>query len=87
MSAESSPSSEDFYVFSTTATEDPSNLELYVEDKLITIVIDSGASCNLMSEEMFKYVTEGKVNLSKCDKRVYAYASKKPLHLKGKCTL
>ena len=48
MIAKSSPSSEDFYVFSTTATEDPSNLELYVEYKLITIVIDSGASCNLM---------------------------------------
>ena len=50
--AQTSSSTEDFYVFSTTPTENPSNIELYIEDKPINVVIDSGASCNLMSEEV-----------------------------------
>ena len=47
MSTESSPPSEDFYMFSTTTTENPSNLELYVEDKLTSIVTKSNYTYNL----------------------------------------
>ena len=80
MSTESSPPSEDFYMFCTTTTENPSNLKLYVEDKLTSIVIDSDTSCYLMSE-VFKYVTDGKVNLSKCDKKKCM-----PMHLRNRST-
>ena len=58
-------------------------MELMIEDKLVNVVIDSGASCNLMSEEMFNVVTGGNARLLECNKRVYAYASVEPLQLKG----
>lgn len=48
------------------AESSPSRL---VEDKPIGIVIDSGGSCNLMSAEVFKDVTEEKVS-NLCYKKV-----------------
>lgn len=55
-----------------------------IEDKLVNVVIDPGASCNLMSEETFNFVAGGNDRLLECNKRVYAYASVEPLQLKGK---
>ena len=79
--------SDDFYMFSAGATDEENTLELTIEDKLINTVIDSGASCNLMSEEVCNFVTGGRVKLLECTKKVYAYASVEPLQLKGKCIL
>ena len=83
-SADERVNSDDFYVFSTGSTDGENTMELMIEDKLVNIVIDSGASCNLMSEEMFNFVSGGKARLLDCNKRVYAYASVQPLQLKGK---
>ena len=47
-------------------------------------VIDSGATCSLMSEQVFDKVSEGKLELLKTDRKVYAYASQEPLKLSGK---
>lgn len=55
-----------------------------IEDKLVNVFIDSGASCNLMSEETFNFVAGGNARLLECNKRVYAYATVEPLQLKGK---
>ena len=58
-----------------------------IEDKLVNVVIDSGASCNLMSEETFNFVAGGgggKALFFEFKKRVYAYSSVEPLQLKGK---
>ena len=41
----------DFYVFSAGATNEENTLELIIEYKLINTVIDSGASCKIMSAE------------------------------------
>ena len=76
-------SSDDFYVFNAGSTDGQNTMELMIEDKLVNVVIDSGASCNLMSEEMFNVVTGGNARLLECNKRVYAYASVEPLQLKG----
>ena len=76
--------SDDFYVFNAGTTDRQNTVELMIEDKVVNIVIDSGASCNLMSEEMFHFVTGGNTRLLECNKRVYAYASVEPLQLKGK---
>ena len=76
--------SNDFYVFNTGNTAGQNTLELIIEDKTINVVIDSGASCNLMSEKTFNFVTGGSARLLECDKKVYAYASVEPLQLKGK---
>ena len=51
------------------------------------VIVDSGASCNLMSEEVFDLVTGGSVKLLECNKRVFAYASVEPLQLNGKGSL
>ena len=85
--AEDDADSDDFYVFSAGATDEENTLKLINEDKLINSVIDSGASCNLMSEEELNFVTGGRVEVLECTKNVYAYASVEPLQLIGKCIL
>lgn len=85
--AEDDADSDDFYVFRAGATDEENTLKLINEDKLINTVIDSGASCNLLSEEEFNFVTGGRVEVLECTKKVYAYASVEPLQLIGKCIL
>ena len=34
-------------------------MELVIEDKLVNVAIDSGASCNSISEEKFNFVAGG----------------------------
>ena len=87
MTIGSSANEDDFYVFYTGEADDQNTLKLEIEDKTINVIIDSGASCNLMSEEVFNLVTGGNGNLVECNKRVFAYASQEPLQLKGKCNL
>ena len=53
----SSANEDDFYVFYTGEADDQNTLKLEIEDKTINVIIDSGASCNLMSEEVFNLVT------------------------------
>ena len=55
--------------------------------KKVNVVVDSGASCNLMSEHVFHSLTGGKVFLAGCDKNVYAYTHPQPLEHKGSCML
>ena len=83
-SDENCVSNDDFYVFNTRSTDGPNTIELLIEDKHVNTVIDSGASYNLMSKEMFNFVTGGNARLLECNKRVYAYASVELLQLKGK---
>ena len=59
-------------------------MELLYDDKLVNLVVDSGASCNLTSEEIFNFITEGNARLLECNNRVHACASVGPLQLKGK---
>ena len=60
---------------------------MLIADKSVKVVVDSGASCNLMSEDVFVYVTGGRVSLSETSKKVFTYASAEPLSLKRKCNL
>lgn len=53
--------SDDFYLFSAGATDEENTLELIIEEKLIDTVIDSGASCSSIPEEVFNFVTGGRV--------------------------
>ena len=59
-------------------------MELLYDDKLVNLVVDSGASCNLTSEEIFNFITEGNARLLECNKRIYTCTSVEPLQLKGK---
>ena len=76
---EESDASEDdgYYVFSTSDGES-NTLPLMIENEHVNVIIDSGATCNLMSEQVFDKVSKGKLELSKTDRKVYAYASQEP---------
>ena len=76
-----------FYVFTTSSSEGLETLELCINDKIVNVIVDSGASCNLMSERVFHSLTGGKAPLAGCNKHVYAYTHSKPLGLKGSCML
>ena len=76
-----------FYVFTVSTNEALERLELRINDKIIDVIVDSGASCNLMSEHVFHSLTGGKAPLGGCDKHVYAYTHPQPLELKGSCML
>ena len=57
MNAGSSANSDNFYVFYTGDAVDRNSLKLQIEDKMKNVIVDSGASRNLMSEEVFDLVT------------------------------
>ena len=63
MTGDTSPenrlSSDDFNVFNARSTDGQNTMELAIEDKLVNVVIHSGASCHLMSEETFNFVAGG----------------------------
>ena len=85
---EGSEVSEDdgYYVFS--ASDGESNtLPLMIESEPVNVIIDSGATCNLMSEQVFDKLSKGKIELLETDRKVYAYASQESLKLSGKCML
>ena len=50
-------------------------LTLMIENEPVNVIIDSGATCNPMSEQVFNKVSKGKLELLKTDRKVYAYAS------------
>ena len=85
---EGSDASEDdgFYVFSASDCES-NTLPLMIENESVDVIIDSGATCNLMSQRVFDKASKGKLELLKTDRKVYAYASQEPLKLTGKCML
>ena len=62
-------------------------LHLMIENEPVNVIIDSGATCNLTSEQMFDKVSKGKLEWLKTDRKAYAYASQEPLKLSGKCML
>ena len=47
------------------------------------MLIDSGASCNAIDSNTWETL-KSNVKLNKCDRKVYAYRSKSPLHVIGK---
>ncbi|XP_064651664.1 uncharacterized protein K02A2.6-like [Lineus longissimus] len=52
------------------------------------VVVDSGATCNLMSENTFKLVTADiDVNLRASNSKVFTYCATEPLTILGKCAL
>ena len=78
------------HFFAISAGEKTETLPLSVENSRIDAIIDSGASCNLMSEAVFdKIQREAGVRfpVSACNRDVYTYASSKPLQIIGECKL
>ena len=70
---EGSNASEDdgYYVF--IASDGESNtFPLMIENELVDVIINSGATCNLMPKQVFDKVSQGKLELLKTDRNVYA---------------
>lgn len=74
---------DELYVFNTYTEEDSSTLGLKISDQIVKVSVDSGASCNLMSEETFKQLSSWRIVLAPCNKTIYAYSPPKALELKG----
>ena len=83
----SNASEDDGYYDFSTSDGKSNTLPLMIEDEPVNVIIDSGATCNLMSEKVFDKVSKGKLELFKTDRNVYAYACQKPLKFSGKCML
>ncbi|MCG8113721.1 MAG: RNase H-like domain-containing protein, partial [Candidatus Thiodiazotropha taylori] len=62
-------------------------LSLSVEGKLIDILIDSGASTNVIDKSTYEQVKTTENYLSKSQAKIYPYGSKIPLELLGKTKL
>ena len=60
-------SSDDFYVFTAGTGDERNTLELIIQDNPIKVIIDSGGSCNLMSEDIYHFVMGGNVNPLECN--------------------
>ena len=58
-------------------------IDVQIAGKSINMLIDSGASCNVIDSNTWK-TRKSNVKLNKCDRNVYAYGSKSPLHVIGK---
>ena len=75
-----------YYAFCMTEDKGPSTMELSIADKLVNVIVDSGASCNLMSSSTFELLTGGgSTQLKPCNKCIYAYSSKQALNIQGSC--
>lgn len=58
-------------------------IHVQIAGKSINMLIDSGASCNVIDSNTWK-ILKSNVKLNKCDRKVYAYGAKSPLHVIGK---
>ena len=82
------PSSSDDYVFTLTH-QGGAKLRFSVGGIDLDMLVDSGASVNIVDEETWKYLKEQRIKCSssvKKPKRLFAYASKQPLDILGTFT-
>ncbi|XP_048590584.1 uncharacterized protein LOC116613084 isoform X1 [Nematostella vectensis] len=76
-----------FNVFCTHTESPPGTMEISIGGVIQNVIIDSGASCNLMSERTFNDLSKGDIVLKPSSKQIFAYSSSDALNLKGSCML
>ena len=76
---------EDEYAFTVKSSSQLGKVEVIVGGCVVKMVIDSGASTNIVDKGVWNDLKQQKiVRVSKkCDKKLYAYGSKKPLKVLG----
>ena len=76
---------EDEYAFTVTSATSPEKIDVTVGGVAVAMLIDSGASTNLIDKNLWSKLKQDKIKyvLSKCDKKLYAYGSKQPLDVLG----
>ena len=76
---------EDEYVFTVKSMSQPEKVEVFVVRCVLKMVVDSGASTNVVDKGLWRELKQQKIACisKKCDKRLYAYGSKEPLKVLG----
>ena len=76
---------EDEYAFTVKSGSQPENVEMIVGGCVVKIVIDLGASTNILDKGLWNDLKQQKIVCvsKKCDKTLYAYGSKEPLKVLG----
>jgi hypothetical protein len=74
------------YAFIVNEKDSNENIEIKVGGVELSVIIDSGASVNVISNAVWEKLKENKIKCKseKSDKKLYAYGSKTPLSVMGK---
>lgn len=76
--------SEDDHVFTLNDCAAEGTLSILIDDQPVDMLIDSGASCNIVTESKFEQLkSKSYIKLQRPEKRVYPFGSTTPLHVKG----
>ena len=83
MMVEDNTDSDDEYLFAIGSNMEDNTVQITVEGKLIPVIVDSGASVNVLDSATFNRLSESEVVLRDSRVKIYAYGSKTPLPVKG----
>ena len=76
---------EDEYAFTVNSVTSPEKIEVTVGGVVVEMLIDSGASTNVIDKNLWSKLKQDKIKCvsRKSDKKLYAYGSKQPLNVLG----
>ncbi len=77
--------SDEEYAFSVTSSSDAQKINVIVGGRPVNMMIDSGASTNVINHSFRGKLQSEKVKCTskKCNKKLYAYGNSKPLEVHG----
>ena len=77
--------SDEEYAFSVTSSSDAQKINVIVGGRPVNMIIDSGASTNVINHSLWDKLKSEKVKCTskKCNKKLYAYGNSKPLEVLG----
>ena len=78
---------DDEYLFTVKSVLQPEKVEVIVGGCVVKMVIDSGASSNIVDKGLWNDLKRQKIFCvsKKCEKKLYAYKRKEPLNVLGHC--
>ena len=83
VAVEDNTDSDDEYLFAIGSNREDNTVQITVEGTLIPVIVDSGASVNVLDSATFNRLSESGVILRDSRVKIYAYGSKTPLPVKG----
>ena len=74
---------EDAYAFIVNSTSQPGKIEVFICGILVEMVVDSGASTNVIDKHLWSKLKREKIACvsKKSNKKLYPYGSKQPLEV------
>ena len=76
---------EDEYAFVVKSASQPGKIEVFIGGILVEMLVDSGASTNVIDKHLWSKMKRGKIEYvsKKSNKKLYPYGSKQPLEVLG----